>query len=471
MNQKTNAAKFIAPTAHLTSEFDGKGNDFARQYQNKPELLKICRAFINESKSAGIIASETGIELERVKTIIDKLKDEGILKLWGKMKCPISGRNSYFYALDHASDTMLSEEEEKDNRTTSNVTPNSILEDVKRLEVNLIDDNHSKSISTTDLLNRNIESIPCLVEPFLHKFGLAAIVGSSDAGKSAFLRFMCMSIASNQSHLLGFPINAKHHRAIYVSTEDDETSISFLLHKQNKTLNLDPESFSGLSFVFDTDGVLQTLDEILTVSPADIVCVDAFTDLYGKSLNEANQVRTFLNDYSQLAGKHQCLIMFLHHTGKRTDDLEPNKHNVIGSQAFESKSRLIMELRSDNLVEEIKHLCIVKGNYLPATFKEESYVLQFTENMTFINTGRRASFESLSKAKDGDTKKYNLIKSYQAQGLSLSEIAGMDGVGYADRGAVSNFIKRYEKKNCVVSPDVNVVNDNALTTEQEKLPF
>ena len=351
------------------------------------------------------------------------------------------------------------------------ISPAAIESDIKNQQANLIANNHSKSISAADLLNRKIEVIPCLLEPFLQKVGLAAIVGSSDAGKSAFLRFLCMSIASNQSHFLGYTINAKHHRAIYLSTEDDSVSVSFLLYKQNKSMNLEPESFTGLSFVFDTDGVLQTIDEMLTASPADIVCIDAFTDLYGRNLNQANEVRTFLNDYSQLAAKHQCLIMFLHHTGKRTDDLSPSKHNVIGSQAFEAKMRLVLELRSDPLDQSIKHLCIVKGNYLPASFKNDSFQLQFSENMTFSNTGNRTPFESLAKSNDDGQKKYNLIKSYQAQGLSLTEIAGLDDIGYSVRGSVANFIKRYEKKHSVVTPVVIDNESDNTTTTQNKLPF
>ena len=352
------------------------------------------------------------------------------------------------------------------------MNPETIQANARRLAAELTANSHGKSISATDLLNRNIESIPCLVEPFLQKVGLAAIVGTSDAGKSAFLRHLCMSIVSGGSHFLGYSINAEHRRAIYVSTEDDMTATAFLLNKQNKELILPPSSVSGLSFVFDTDSLLQSLDEMLSVHPADIVCIDAFSDLYGRSLNQANEVRGFLNDYSQMAQKHQCLILFLHHTGKRTDELLPSKHNVIGSQAFEAKMRLVMELRMDSYDKEIKHLCIVKGNYLPASFKNESYQLIFTENMTFVNTGNRTPFETLAKANDDAKLKYEMIKEYQSQGFTFDDIAKK--MGYKSKGSISKIVQKFEKASDVSSTFPKETSETAEETNVNncnKLPF
>ena len=324
---------------------------------------------------------------------------------------------------------------------TARITPDAIKDEVERLATAQPTET-GKTISATDLLNRKIEAIPCLVEPFLQKVGLACIAGSSDTGKSSFLRYLCMRVVSGQSDFLGFTINAEHKRAIYVSTEDDETAIAYLLYKQNKDLQVNPSNLQGLEFLFDTETLLQTLDEALTASPADVVCVDAFSDLYGRSMNEANQVRGFLNEYSQLAQKHKCLIIFLHHCGKRTEDGEPSKHNLLGSQAFEAKMRLVMELRSDVVEADLKHLCIVKGNYLPAEYKNESYKLRFSENMTFENTGERVSFESLARESDTERQKYNQIKVYQSQGLSMGQIAKK--IGYSNKSSVSRLLRKFE---------------------------
>ena len=87
------------------------------------------------------------------------------------------------------------------------------------------------------------------------------------------------------------------------------------------------------------------------------------------SVNESNQVRLFLNQYSQLARKSKCLIIFMHNCGKRTEHFMPSKHNLLGSQAFEAKMRLVLELRTDIENVTYQHLCRVKGNYRSAEYK------------------------------------------------------------------------------------------------------
>lgn len=180
-------------------------------------------------------------------------------------------------------------------------------------------------ISGEELLNRKIESIPCVIESIFQMVGLACIAGGSDAGKSGFLRYLCMCIVAGLEYFIGFPIKSKHKRAIYVSTEDDENAINFLINKQNLDMGIEPSTLKDLSFVFDTENLLNKLDRMMTEKPVDLVCLDAFGDLYSGSMNDSAQVRTFLNQYSQLAQKHQCLIIFLHHCGKASDGGVPNK--------------------------------------------------------------------------------------------------------------------------------------------------
>lgn len=48
--------------------------------------------------------------------------------------------------------------------------------------------NTKTSFSLSELLRGEKESIDCLVEPILPRCGLAALIGSSDSGKSTLLR-------------------------------------------------------------------------------------------------------------------------------------------------------------------------------------------------------------------------------------------------------------------------------------------
>lgn len=320
---------------------------------------------------------------------------------------------------------------------------NSIRENVRQIQCQAQDADIGNEITGEMLLNRNILEIPSLLEPLLPKVGLACLAGSSDTGKSAFLRQLSMAVSAGQSTFLGMRLCSSHHSAIYVSTEDDETANAYLIGRQNKQLELSPTALRGLRFIFDCEDVVAELDKRLTAHPADLVVVDCFSDLYMGSMNESNQVRLFLNQYSQLANRHQCLVIFLHHCGKRTENFMPSKHNLLGSQAFEAKMRLVLELRNDIADVTYKHLCCVKGNYLSADYKTESIKLQFSGFLTFSETGERIPFGNLVPLSSDNEMKYETIMQLKEDGLTLDEIAKK--VGYKDKSGVSKFIARYEQ--------------------------
>lgn len=300
-------------------------------------------------------------------------------------------------------------------------------------------------ITATDLLNRKVESIPCLISPILQQVGLAAVAGSSDVGKSAFLRQLAFAVATGASTFLGWRIFAKWNSSIYVSSEDDENATAFLLYSLNKHQKQIPEDCGRLRFIFETHDLLNELDKRLTNAPADLVIIDAFGDLYTGDANKTNMIRQFLHDYSQLAQKHECLILWLHHTGKRTDEDAPSKHHVIGGQGFEGKMRLLIELRRDHHDQTRRHLCIVKGNYLPDEYKNESYVLSF-ENFLFGQTGQRVPFEQLAKpTQEVDTGKARYDKIQEARQAGKKGDALSEYLGWS-KSYISQIERKYGSK-------------------------
>jgi energy-coupling factor transporter ATP-binding protein EcfA2 len=321
----------------------------------------------------------------------------------------------------------------------SEYTIEALREDTARLIEELRAEEEAKKhayrkylVNGYEMLLNPSESIDCLVEPLLARAGVAALVGSSDSGKSTLLRGLAMAVASQAKHYLGFEIKARYNRAIYVATEDDESAISSLMHRQLEELYVPKEAFEGLDFIFDTENLIDNLDKNLEERPADLVVVDAFADLYTGPMNENNRVRSFLNLFSQLAHKHNTLFIFLHHTGKRTESLTPSKHNAIGSQGFEAKMRVMMELRPDPVRHDIRHLCVVKGNYLSEEYKHDSFELRFTSALNFEATGNRVPFAMLkerdTEKESAEAERLELIKAMREEGKTLQEIADTIGV-------------------------------------------
>ena len=317
---------------------------------------------------------------------------------------------------------------------------NDIVEALRRETQQLIDEMLEREeaekqtfrkylVNGFDMLQTTTEQMDYLMAPLLPRVGMAALVGSSDSGKSTLLRGLAMAVASGAKRYLGFELQPKHHSAIYVSTEDDATAVGALMQRQIEELYTPKEAYATLDFIFDTDNLIENLEAMLEDKPRDLVIVDAFADLYTGPMNENNRVRSFLNIFSQLAIKHNTLIIFLHHTGKRTESLAPSKHNAIGSQGFEAKMRLMMELRPDPTRYDIRHLCVVKGNYLPSEYKHDSFELRFTPSLNFEATGERVPFSMLKERnierEEAEAERLALVQSLRDEGKSYREIAEM----------------------------------------------
>ena len=320
-----------------------------------------------------------------------------------------------------------------------------ITQDIEKILTGFAsEDDLQKEITGEMLLNKNVREIPSLLEPLLPKSGLVCLAGSSDTGKSAFLRQLSMSVSAGLDSFLGMKLNVEHHSAIYVATEDDETANAYLIGRQNNDMNLAPSSLRGLRFIFDCEEIIAELDKRLATHPADLVVVDCFSDLYTGSMNESNQVRQFRKLYCQLSIRHNCLVIFLHHCGKRTESFMPSKHNLLGSQAFEAKMRLVLELRNDITDVTCKHLCCVKGNYLAADYKSESIKLRFSEHLTFKETGERVPFENLVSKDTSKEARYHAALKMKEEGLTYEQIAKK--IGYKDKSSVTKLIQSFEKK-------------------------
>ena len=74
--------------------------------------------------------------------------------------------------------------------------------------------------SGAELIERDVEVLPTLLDPIFPKVGSVAIAGGSDIGKSTFLRQFAIAVSVGDKDFLGWTLNAEHNRAIVVSTED-----------------------------------------------------------------------------------------------------------------------------------------------------------------------------------------------------------------------------------------------------------
>ncbi len=306
-------------------------------------------------------------------------------------------------------------------------------------------------VTGRELLSEPDTGIKWLVENVLHAEGIACLAGSSDTGKSAILRQLAEDICAGADSFLGFKLHIQHRSVIYVSTEDGREATRTLLHRQ--TARYRQHDFANLRFMFQYEDLLGTLDQNLQIAPADLVIIDCFSDLFRHDLKDTHKIREFLQPWQDLAEEHHCHILFLHHTGKRTEDLVPNKNNFLGGQGFEAKMRLGIELRKDHHRPQHRHLCMVKGNYLPEKDKTHSHVLYFCpDTLTFTHTGERVHFEQLSRGYELEESKakWEQAKDLKEAGKSYAEIAEM--MGMSSKSSIARLFEK-AKKNGWDDPD------------------
>lgn len=334
------------------------------------------------------------------------------------------------------------------------------------------------SYSALKLFEFEYEELPKLIDPIFPKVGLASLVGSSDTGKSTFLRQLALSLALGLDNFVGYKLFPTSRNVIFISTEDDPASTSVSIKKPiSKILqntSTDKNFLNHLKFIFDVDvnpespkNIIKFLEKDLQKTDVDLIVVDAFTDIFSGDINSSTKVREFLNQFSKIAKTYNCLVLFLHHTGKRTDKYTASKDNVLGSQAFEAKMRVVLELKPYPNDETLRTLTITKGNYISSQIKKFSKVLFFDENhLLFEDLGKDILTSSIATLSFSNPKKDEMLplikEMYQSKTPIRQIEAELKKKGYKiGKSSVSNYIneiKSAEKTTNIIEKETENID-------------
>ncbi len=242
-----------------------------------------------------------------------------------------------------------------------------------------------------------------LFEPFLPRIGIGAVVGMPDSGKSMMCRQLALTIAYGKKEFFGFPLNPKHKRAIFVTTEDTLESTKACFTRQSDNIkSMIRESYESqlrilIADDLSTDEVLARLETMLTDSPVDLIVIDAYGDVFkGGEGNSNIQNRNSLRPFSILSKNHGTCILFVHHTNKAAKYAAPDQIHVQGGSGFVQKVRTVLELRSKKSDGSVKYLVCTKGNGVSHEEKRKAIELTF-DGKTFLYTptGKRIALDDL----------------------------------------------------------------------------
>ena len=146
-----------------------------------------------------------------------------------------------------------------------------------------------------------------------------------------------------------------------------------------------------------------------------------------------------------------CIFILLHHNGKRTEFGESDKNNIIGSQAFEAKVRLAMDLKKE--ADGTRTLWFTKGNNIPDSLKKEGLKLSFDENQHFELIGK-SKYVPATINKKFQLNKPEIMKSIEAleskgkitQDGIVEKLQEIYGNKAPSKGTVSNWIRTRDLK-------------------------
>ncbi|MBC7749019.1 MAG: AAA family ATPase [Methylotenera sp.] len=339
--------------------------------------------------------------------------------------------------------------------------------------------------NAVELLARGAVEQQYLMAPIFPQKGSAVLAGKPDTGKSQFARQLCIQVALGEKTFIDFELNPIHNRSIYVATEDNEDATRFLLNKQFG--GLEKQAVENLRFIFaDTmnqEEIIKNLNEQLTLEPVDLVVIDSFGDIFqGNDSNNNMAMRNTVKTFDKIGKEHNCLVLFVHHINKAAYRVAPGQEHIQGGAGLVQKVRLAIVLSEGG--GNTRYFTVVKGNYCPKMYKENSLELHFSEEtFLFSNTGRLIPTSELGTQPEfkGKEEKYNELEEIANTifgdklvnyGTFVKEYGIITGKSVATaKRAISNLKKfeiivesngvyRLNKHNAEVSPEDNPFDDN-----------
>jgi len=225
-----------------------------------------------------------------------------------------------------------------------------------------------KSFTLKDIQNSKEEP---RIWKFIMSGTLNGIASSSDTGKSTLLRNLTKAIVTRDTHFLGWELDSRKARVIYVSTEDgmSQQKLGF-----NNILSFNDINEDSIQFIFDSANIIKNILRLLQDNVYSLIIIDTWGDLVGGDY-DSMKARKVLQELGDICTRYTLTVLLVHHTNKASDNI-PHKNSIKGTGDFEQKLRCIMMLSTH---QGGVWLSVVKGNDLTREEKELSYKLGYDE--------------------------------------------------------------------------------------------
>lgn len=232
----------------------------------------------------------------------------------------------------------------------------------------------NKTSFTSKEILESSKSLDFIIEDFLPKSNLMGLIGGSDTGKSLLLLQFSICYILNKP-FLGAQVNGGK-KVIFFSFEDEINSLKKRLSKLLHGFTQTEKEIVGdrLIFELDPEGFEDKAANLIEANTdTGIIIIDPLTEiLNGADMSNPSSVREQMHKLNKISLRHDLTVIFINHVTKSAEESgKLNKSNSIGSQAIESKSRVMLEMkkRLKGIGSPLIELGIVKGNDIDEKFK------------------------------------------------------------------------------------------------------
>jgi RecA-family ATPase/5S rRNA maturation endonuclease (ribonuclease M5) len=190
-------------------------------------------------------------------------------------------------------------------------------------------------VDLTRIKRKDYKPVQFAVETLMTTNKVNMLVGETGSGKSYFALQMAMSIASEHNDFLGFKINVKEPKVLYVDTEvgDDEVLERVDLISENFD---DELFFKNMEVISHTERVEQAWEKIIRhierYKPSIAIIDCLYNTAKGVNTSKANEVDKILDYVNQIRTYYPNLtILLVHHYNKGNSEQGVTLDRIAGA--------------------------------------------------------------------------------------------------------------------------------------------
>jgi len=252
-----------------------------------------------------------------------------------------------------------------------------------------------KMLSGFDVTKMNIVPKKQIIQSLIPEHSQIILGGTTGSNKSFMAMQMGMSLANNEDEFLGFKINVKNQKVLYVDTECGSKTFVERFQAIVKNMNWNAENrFDVAILESQTDNIYDDIERAIQNYQPDIVIIDClYNTTDGQDISKNHHIQPIINRITKIKKKYNVTIIAIHHMNKGGHELGLTKDRVSGGSALQNWAEHMVLIAKSN--EPSKRLLkIDKSRHID--YPECYYEIEWdTDNLWLNNLGVCSDFKKL----------------------------------------------------------------------------